>query len=425
MNLILPADNFIVINKTVLHNSDRKILNLLYQPLVGNTAISLYFTLWSYLDQYELISNEWAHNHILTNMMITVNEFDDARVKLEALSLIKTYIKKGSVNSYVYELYSPMSASSFINNPILNTALYNNIGKIEYEKTVSYFSLPKINLKDYEDITSSFSDVFAWSCEPISNNIVHDLKKVRYRNLEILANIDINSILSLIPEDLLNHKRLTKEVKDLVYKVAYIYNYDNETMVELIRNSVNDNHCIDKDLLLENASKFYSFENMGKLPNLIFKNQPEYLRKNLKDNSNRSRMIYMFETTSPYDFIRSKYKTGNPTKSDLAIIAYLLVELNLKPGVVNVLVDYVLKINNNKLTRSYVEVIASQWSKSSIETVEDAMKLAETEYKKRKRPKDTVKNIKKQTPKWLDKAIEEEMASEEDIKALEARLNRK
>lgn len=425
MNLILPADNFIVINKTVLHNSDRKILNLLYQPLVGNTAISLYFTLWSYLDQYELISNEWAHNHILTNMMITVNEFDDARVKLEALSLIKTYIKKGSVNSYVYELYSPMSASSFINNPILNTALYNNIGKIEYEKTVSYFSLPKINLKDYEDITSSFSDVFAWSCEPISNNIVHDLKKVRYRNLEILANIDINSILSLIPEDLLNHKRLTKEVKDLVYKVAYIYNYDNETMVELIRNSVNDNHCIDKDLFLENASKFYSFENMGKLPNLIFKNQPEYLRKNLKDNSNRSRMIYMFETTSPYDFIRSKYKTGNPTKSDLAIIAYLLVELNLKPGVVNVLVDYVLKINNNKLTRSYVEVIASQWSKSSIETVEDAMKLAETEYKKRKRPKDTVKTIKKQTPKWLDKAIEEEMASEEDIKALEARLNRK
>ena len=425
MNLILPADNFIVINKTVLHNSDRKILNLLYQPLVGNTAISLYFTLWSYLDQYELISNEWAHNHILTNMMITVNEFDDARVKLEALSLIKTYIKKGSVNSYVYELYSPMSASSFINNPILNTALYNNIGKIEYEKTVSYFSLPKINLKDYEDITSSFSDVFAWSCEPISNNIVHDLKKVRYRNLEILANIDINSILSLIPEDLLNHKRLTKEVKDLVYKVAYIYNYDNETMVELIRNSVNDNHCIDKDLLLENASKFYSFENMGKLPNLIFKNQPEYLRKNLKDNSNRSRMIYMFETTSPYDFIRSKYKTGNPTKSDLAIIAYLLVELNLKPGVVNVLVDYVLKINNNKLTRSYVEVIASQWSKSSVETVEDAMKLAETEYKKRKRPKDTVKTIKKQTPKWLDKAIEEEMASEEDIKALEARLNRK
>lgn len=426
MHMILPADNFIVVNKTVLHKSDQKILNLLYQPLVGNTTISLYFTLWSYLDKFELISHEWAHTHLLTNMMITVNELDDARIKLEALGLLKTYVKKGNINSYIYELYSPMSASAFFNNPILSTALYRNIGKLEYQKTINYFQLPKVNLKDYEDITSSFSDVFAWSNVPLTNNIVHDLKKTRYRDLEILSNIDMNVILSLIPEELLNQKTVNKEIKDLIYKVSYIYNYDNEIMVELIRNSINDKHRIDKELLLENASKYYSFENMGKLPSLIYKNQPEYLRKELTDSSNRSKMIYMFETTSPYDFIRSKYKTGNPTKSDLNIIVYLLVDLDLKPGVVNVLLDYVLKINNNKLTKSYVEVIASQWSKSNIETVEDAMKLAEEEYKKRKNiKKSNSKLVKNKSPKWLGKAIEEEMASEEDIKALEARLNRK
>ncbi len=426
MHTILPADTFIVVNKTVLHNSDRKILNLLYQPLVGNTAISLYFTLWSYLDKYELISHEWAHNHILNNMMITVNEFDDARVKLEALSLMKTYVKKGNINNYVYELYSPLSVSAFINNPILSTALYNNIGKVEYEKIISYFSLPKLNLREYEDITSKFSDIFAWSSEPVSNNIIHDLKKSRYRTLEILTDIDINVILSLIPEDLLNAKSITKEVKELIYKVSYIYNYDNQGMVELIRNSVDVNHRIDKKLLMENASKFYSFENMGKLPSLIYKNQPEYLRKNLKDNSNRSKMIYMFETTSPYDFIHSKYKTGNPSNNDLKIIAYLMIDLDLKPGVVNVLLDYVLKINNNKLTKSYVETIASQWKKSNLETVEDAMNFAENEYKKRKGiKKEVIKETKKITPKWLDQAIEEEMASEEDIKALEERLKRK
>ena len=426
MHTILPADTFIVVNKTVLHNSDRKILNLLYQPLVGNTAISLYFTLWSYLDKYELISHEWAHNHILNNMMITVNEFDDARVKLEALSLMKTYVKKGNINNYVYELYSPLSVSAFINKPILSTALYNNIGKVEYEKIISYFSLPKLNLREYEDITSKFSDIFAWSSEPVSNNIIHDLKKSRYRTLEILTDIDINVILSLIPEDLLNAKSITKEVKELIYKVSYIYNYDNQGMVELIRNSVDVNHRIDKKLLMENASKFYSFENMGKLPSLIYKNQPEYLRKNLKDNSNRSKMIYMFETTSPYDFIHSKYKTGNPSNNDLKIIAYLMIDLDLKPGVVNVLLDYVLKINNNKLTKSYVETIASQWKKSNLETVEDAMNFAENEYKKRKGiKKEVIKETKKITPKWLDQAIEEEMASEEDIKALEERLKRK
>ena len=425
MHTILPADTFIIVNKTILHNSDRKILNLLYQPLVGNTTISLYFTLWSYLDKYELISNEWAHSHILNNMMITINEFDDSRVKLEALGLIKTYLKEGSINNYIYELYSPLSVSAFINNPLLSTALYNNIGKLEYEKVISYFSLPKLNLREYDDITSKFSDVFEYGNAPISNNIIHDLKKSRYRNLEILTDIDVNVILSLIPEEILSSKSITKEVKELIYKVSYIYNYDNEAMVELIRNSVNVNHRIDKKLLLENASKYYSFENMGKLPSLIYKNQPEYLRKNIKDNSNRSKMIYMFETTSPYDFIRSKYKVGNPTRNDLNIVAYLLVDLNLKPGVVNVLIDYVLKINNNKLTKAYIDTIASQWSKSNIETVEDAMNFAEAEYKKKKTIKKESIKEKKVSPKWLDQAIEEEMATDDDIKALEARLNRK
>ena len=61
------------------------------------------------------------------------------------------------------------------------------------------------------------------------------------------------------------------------------------------------------------------------------------------------------------------------------------MDMNLKPGVVNVLIDYVLKINNNKLTRNFIEIIASQWAKSKVETVESAMKIAEKEYKNRKK----------------------------------------
>ena len=127
--MTLAADTFIVTNKTVISNSDFSILLNLYQPLVGNEAISLYYTLWSYLDKSELISNEWTHHHLLKNMQITINEIDDARVKLEAIGLLKTYLKKGNVNNYIYELYSPISASEFINNPILSSALYNAIGK--------------------------------------------------------------------------------------------------------------------------------------------------------------------------------------------------------------------------------------------------------------------------------------------------------
>ena len=424
MSNVLPADTFIVVNKTSLSDKDRNILMLLYQPIIGSGPISLYYTLWSYLDKTELLSNEWTHHHILRDMMISNQELTESKEKLEAIGLIKTYVKKGNINNYVYELYSPFTASEFINNPMLNMALFNAVGKLEYERIIGYFRLPKINLKEYEDVSKKFSDVFDFKVEPLNDNLIYDLKSRNTKKLEIISKIDINTILSLISDDILNKKSITKETKELIYKVSYIYNYDNDNMVELIRNSISEHHTIDKKLLLTNANKYYSYDNFGKLPSLIYKQQPEYLRKENLDTSNRSRMIHLFETTTPYDFINSKCKTGNPTSSDLAIISYLLIDLNLKPGVVNVLIDYVLKINNNKLIKSFVEVIASQWSKSGIETVEDAMNIAEAEYKKKKKVSTTTKKKVIDTPEWFNKEIDEEKASEEEIRKLESRMKR-
>ena len=82
-----------------------------------------------------------------------------------------------------------------------------------------------------------------------------------------------------------------------------------------------------------------------------------------------------------------------------------------------------LKINNNKLIRSFVEVIASQWSKAGIETVEDAMNIAEEEYKKKKKVKEPTKKV-KETPEWFNKDIKEEEATLDEIKKLEERMKR-
>ena len=38
---ILPADTYTVVNKTVLNDTDRKLVSMLYQPIIGHTAISL------------------------------------------------------------------------------------------------------------------------------------------------------------------------------------------------------------------------------------------------------------------------------------------------------------------------------------------------------------------------------------------------
>ena len=344
---LLPADTFVVLNKTVLNDQDRKILTMLYQPIIGSNSISLFFTLWSYLDKLELMSIECTHHHLMMSMRNRLEEIIEAREKLEAIGLIRTYIKKDNINNYIYELYSPLNPYEFFNNPILSVSLYNNVGKVEYEKLKEYFKIPRFNLKEYEDISCSFSDVFEVSNISSFENMTNDLKRININKLSLVSKIDLENVLSLIPDEMLNIRSITRDTKDLIYKLSFIYNLDDDSMSELIRNSLSDKKTIDKNLLRENCRKYYQFENSGKLPSIIYRNQPEYLRKPVGDTSNRAKMIYQFETTSPYDFLVSKHSGNTPTKNEYKILEYLLIDMNLKPGVVNVLIDYVLKINNN------------------------------------------------------------------------------
>lgn len=415
---VLPADTYIVVNKTIFNEiQDRKVLLMLYQPIIGGQAISLYFTLCSYLNRCELMSEEWSHHHLMSNLRMGLDSIIEAREKLEAVGLLKTYLKRGDINNYVYELYSPLDAYEFLNNPILNTCLYNNIGKLEYDKVVEYFSLPKIDLTSYEEITSSFDEIYGITNASPLENFIEDVKRVKRNTLKFISNIDFNNVISLIPEEMLNVHSITKDTKDLIYKLAFLYKYDDEHMRQIIMNSLDDKRRIDKELLKKNCRNYYQMENGGQLPSLVYRCQPEYLRKEIKDTSKRNKMINIFETTSPYDFLCSKNNGVRPSKSDLVILEYLLVDLDLNPGVVNVLIDYVLRINNNKLTQSFVTTIASQWKRSNITTVEEAMCIAESEYKQRKNSNKTNKAKKEleNKPEWFDKNLDIDKASEEEM----------
>lgn len=403
---LLPADTFIVYNKTILNNLDRNLLVMLYQPIIGSEAVNLYFTLWAFLDKNEVMSCEWTHHHLMLNMSLKMDLIKQAREKLEAIGLLKTYLKQGDINNYVYEMYSPMSAYDFINNSILGTLLLNTIGDTEYYKLLNYFKIPKVKLDAYEEISVKFNDIFEISSLSPLEVVIDDIKRKNIATMNLTYNLDINEVLSTIPEEILNIKGTTKEIKELILKLAFVYNLNEENVIDIIRNSINEKRLIDKKLLRENAKSFYQFENSGKLPNLVYRKQPLNLRTNIEENSNKAKIIYTFENTSPYDFLSSKYKGVKPTKTELGILEYLAVDLNLNPGVINVLIDYVLKINNNKLNRAFVETIASQWKRSDIKTVRDAMKIAASEYKKKTLVKSkTTKQNTTIKPEWFDKNI--------------------
>ena len=411
---VLPADTYVVVNKTIFNNNDRRILSMLYQPIIGSTAVNLYFTLWSFLDKNEVKSIEWTHHHLMVNMGLKLDYIIEAREKLEGIGLLRTFVKKDNVNKYIYELYSPISGYDFFMNPVLSVALYNNLGKNEYEKTMSYFKNPRVIMSGYVDITCKFSDIYD-SNVGISDYNYDDIRREERIGFFVEPKFDLNNVISMIPEAVLNHKSITHEMRDLIYKLSFIYDFNEDSIRYIISNSINDRHNIDKDLLRENSRKYYNFENGGNLPKLVYRNQPEYLRKPVGDVSKRAKAIYYFETTSPHDFLYEKNNNVEPSNTELKLIESLMIDYNLNPGVVNVLIDYVLRINNNKLTKSFLTTIASQWVRAKIETVEQAMKMAEKEYSNRNTFKEKKVSVEK-VPDWFNKNVAEASVSDEEEK---------
>lgn len=422
---ILPADTFIVVNRTILSENDRKIISILYQPIIGSIATSLYYTFWADLDKTQILSGEYTHHHLMSSLRIKMEHIIIARKKLEAVGLIKTYVKKGDVNSFVYELFSPISASEFFNHPILNVVLYNNVGKKEYENLLKYFKVPRINLSSYEDITSSFDSVFDSAPGTVYDNLNEDLRTNKTGNIKIDKIFDFDLLISSVPNGVITNKTFSKEVKDLINNLSFVYNLDEMEMKSSILSSIKENGLIDKAALRKNVKNYYKFSNENKLPKLVYKSQPEYLKSPVGSESKRAKMIYVFENTSPYNFLRGRSNGAKPSTRDLGILESLLNDFKLNPGVVNVLIDYVLKINNKKLTKNFLEAIASQWKRLNIETVEEAMKAAEKEYKKMKKLNELPKGqtIKAEVlPEWFDQNISKEKISVEDEKSLKDML---
>ena len=162
---LLPADCYVIASRSIINDFDKKILISFYEPIIGHLATTLYLTLLNDLEGCSQISRDLTHHHLMSLLKCPLRSIKEAREALEAVGLIKTYVRSTTINNYIYEIYSPLTPNEFFSHPILNVVLYNNLGIKEYEYLKKQYQKIKIDTKEYRDITKKMDEVY----EPISD----------------------------------------------------------------------------------------------------------------------------------------------------------------------------------------------------------------------------------------------------------------
>ncbi|MGM7720889.1 replication initiation and membrane attachment family protein [Metabacillus sp. Hm71] len=395
---LLAIDRYTVKSSSVLQDLDRKILTLLYQPLLGSKCFSLYMTLWGELEQNRLWGEEMTHHSLMMIMQSNLREIYRERLKLEGLGLLKTYVSETSeFKRYVYELQAPLRPNDFFQDGVLNIYLYNRVGKNKFSQLKRFFSDQQID-QGMKDITRSFNEIFDSSqsvdmIARVNEETLADLslaenreymQTAKHAEMDISDDVfDFELFFSGLSEAIIPKKAITPAVKDVIKKLSYLYGINAIDMKNVVMNSIDQDDIIDIELLRKSARDWYQFQYGDTLPGLLDKTQPPHLRTTIekKPRTQEEEMIYQLETISPRQFLTDVSGGRPPAVGDMQIIEEVMLQQRLEPGVVNVLIYYVMLKTDMKLTKAYVQKIASHWTRKQISTVRAAMDLAKHEHR--------------------------------------------
>jgi replication initiation and membrane attachment protein len=451
---LIPVDRYTVRSNGVLHDFDRKVLTLLYQPLIGYRALCLYMTLWSEL---ELLSEkETTHHSLMVLMQCNLKEIYEERLKLEGIGLLKTYvnIEHGEEPKlFIYELQPPLAPEQFFTDGMLNVFLYNRIGKHKFQQLKRFFSIATIDQTKFSPVTRSFHDVFASvHIEQMVANIHGEIQKdlqladgyeyvSRKENTYHLDDdvFDFELFFAGLSKHMVPRRAITAKVKEAIKKLAFLYDVGPLDMQKIVMSVIDPSYHIDIDALRKAVHEWYEFERGDSLPNLSSRVQPLPYRTmtNVEPKTKEEQLMKQLETISPRQLLIEISGGVEPSMSDLKLIEDIMFQQKLLPGVVNVLIYYVMLRTNMKLSKKYVEKIASHWARKKVRTVKEAMELAKQEAKTyqswadEKSKRTNRKTVRKELlPEWLnmDYSQSDEQDNEIDIeekrRELEERLKK-
>lgn len=418
-NEIQPSDAYTVSISGCIDSLEQKAITLLYQPLVGAQALSLYMTMCAEVEHGKLSSGGAPHYHLMNTLCCNLQQIYEDRLKLEGIGLLKTYVKKvDESREFLYEIQQPLAPDQFFSDGLLNVFLYRKIGKPHFLRLKHMFCDKEVKSAEFRDVTHDFTDVFSTgytdSHEAEKDSIPQQDSRFAGKGESgspVLADsFDFSELELTLKDALIPKASLTPFVKETIEKLSFLYGIQPPEMKNFVLSAINEQDEIDIEELRKSARDAYQFESGGRLPDMIPRIQTAPSSPAAPElKTQEEKLIYYLETVSPRQLLMD-ISGSVPSKADMQIVEQVMLQYNLAPGVANVLIQYVMLKTDMKLSKSYVDKIASHWARKKVVTVLEAMNLAKSEQRQyddwaqnKEKPKTTKRKATRQEklPAWF------------------------
>lgn len=406
----VPNDPYLIRVKRPISQAEIGYLLHLYQPLIGTMPIALYQTLFYNLSLANFSPVQGLHYGLMVTMAAPLDVIMKARHQLEAIGLLEAYqVDAEEERLLEYVLQPPHSPDVFFRDDTLSIMLLNRVGKEFYRKLRRRFAGEEqpIQTGNRTKITKAFDEVFyhlspsemkvekgtetyqflqATEEEgPLPSFDPHEKTVRSYSD----SRLDFEFLAASLPKMVKRQNVLTKAVQAELDNLAFTYGLDNEIMARLLQEPVViPEDEVDLNALRRRVKDWYSREN-GRVPKIaardeiVFQSDTEAKEQEhlLTEAENHARLL---ASLSPLQLMEYYQRGGKIAPADQKIVEELLEQYQLPPGVVNVLLEYVMLAYDRQLPKDIIYKIAGHWKRHNIQTVQEAKRQARQFYLERK-----------------------------------------
>ena len=364
----------------------------LYQPLIGRDAAALYMTLYSEGCRQK---TQESHARLLAILNMSIDDLERARIRLEEYLLLRVYMQTQETRtSFVYVLNAPLSVSSFLAQKELMGLLAAALGSRQMEMTVAKLQPAGLPGANYREITRAVSHARRSVSYDRSVDYSRPEKRYRFSDADTEINFDYERFLSQTSTLVFPAELRSRENMQLIGQLATVYGLSAERMRILVM------RCININAMTFDAEK---------LKVLCQKTQPDVMQA--KDPY----------SLPPVSFLQARQNGAPVSIADRRILENLSLNMKFSGEVINIMIGYILRVSQNRLVKSFVDMGAGEWARDGVKTREQAFAAA-----RKTPPGGGGRKTGKDMPEYYERMENspEEKASDEQLQEVQEMMKR-